>query len=656
MKTDSTHISLFGIKATFQKWLLYLALFTTVIYINSLGNGYNMDDTLVTVQHVKTSRGLEAIPEIWTSPYFEDAAGNHYGYRPTVLTSFAIEHALFGESSFVSHLINLLLYIALVLAVVGLLRSLLPYQLRIILIAGFLFAALPIHVEAVASIKNRDEILAMLFAALAALSFDQLIKTNHWKQLLLIGIFATLSVTAKKSAIPIVLVYPLLLLIRTLPYKFTVLQWVGFIIWVMPTAFFALDFAVLNTILTTLTLSTLLIIYLYFGAVIFTHLKKYRVYYFLSFVVVAVILFTTFGSSPSSQIPVPAPGSTSALVGSGLKEGRALTYVENPVVGHYDWERRIALGVFSLYKYAQLTLIPVGLSFYYGFSVIEPLTFYSGTFWVSFLVLSAILSLLLWRKTKSEILFIALFWYGSFMLLFSNVFVLVAGGIGDRLALAASVGLALFLAFFLEKVAFKFKYAIFIVIVLFGIMSIQRNSLWADEYTLMTHDLQHLSGSAQANNLAGIACMKKYSEQAELTMEEKQSLLNEAEQNFKNAIKVYPYLFNTNFDLGRVYLEKANYSKAERYFDLALQMEPQNELGMEERLRAAYLSKHYRNVLSYLKDIKQDAYSELIVEIAAHTNLLVENRAQARIYCKKGLAQYPSNNNFKLIWSELNLK
>jgi hypothetical protein len=656
VKTDSTHISLFGIKATFQKWLLYLALFTTVIYINSLGNGYNMDDTLVTVQHVKTSRGLEAIPEIWTSPYFEDAAGNHYGYRPTVLTSFAIEHALFGESSFVSHLINLLLYIALVLAVVGLLRSLLPYQLRIILIAGFLFAALPIHVEAVASIKNRDEILAMLFAALAALSFDQLIKTNHWKQLLLIGIFATLSVTAKKSAIPIVLVYPLLLLIRTLPYKFTVLQWVGFIIWVMPTAFFALDFAVLNTILTTLTLSTLLIIYLYFGAVIFTHLKKYRVYYFLSFVVVAVILFTTFGSSPSSQIPVPAPGSTSALVGSGLKEGRALTYVENPVVGHYDWERRIALGVFSLYKYAQLTLIPVGLSFYYGFSVIEPLTFYSGTFWVSFLVLSAILSLLLWRKTKSEILFIALFWYGSFMLLFSNVFVLVAGGIGDRLALAASVGLALFLAFFLEKVAFKFKYAIFIVIVLFGIMSIQRNSLWADEYTLMTHDLQHLSGSAQANNLAGIACMKKYSEQAELTMEEKQSLLNEAEQNFKNAIKVYPYLFNTNFDLGRVYLEKANYSKAERYFDLALQMEPQNELGMEERLRAAYLSKHYRNVLSYLKDIKQDAYSELIVEIAAHTNLLVENRAQARIYCKKGLAQYPSNNNFKLIWSELNLK
>jgi tetratricopeptide (TPR) repeat protein len=212
------------------------------------------------------------------------------------------------------------------------------------------------------------------------------------------------------------------------------------------------------------------------------------------------------------------------------------------------------------------------------------------------------------------------------------------------------------LAFFLEKAALKFKYSVFIVVVIFGVMSIQRNRLWANEYTLMTHDIQHLSGSAQANNLAGIACMKKYSEYADLTREEKQALLNEAEQYFKKAIKVYPYLFNINYDLGRVQIEKANYSNAEESFNRALQFEPDNELGLEERLRTTYLLKQYSKVLVYLKDFKMESASELVLEIAAHSNLLTEHFNASRQYCKLGLEKYPANNNFKLIWQELALK
>lgn len=150
-------------------------LFSAFIYLNTIPNNYNLDDELVTQNHRLTSKGISAIPEIFTSPYYEDKAGYKYEYRPIVLISFAIEHTLFGDNPHVSHFINVALY--------GLLCMLLFYVLKASfsehnslypLLITIIFAAHPIHTEVVASIKNRDEILAFLFALgswLLAISF-----------------------------------------------------------------------------------------------------------------------------------------------------------------------------------------------------------------------------------------------------------------------------------------------------------------------------------------------------------------------------------------------------------------------------------------------------------------------------------------------------
>ena len=57
-------------------WTKYMPLLLCglafLVYANTIGNGYNMDDELVTRKHKFTSRGISAIPEKFTNPYYSD--------------------------------------------------------------------------------------------------------------------------------------------------------------------------------------------------------------------------------------------------------------------------------------------------------------------------------------------------------------------------------------------------------------------------------------------------------------------------------------------------------------------------------------------------------------------------------------------------------
>ena len=64
------------------QWGQSLAVFAfaLLIYIGSIGNGYNLDDELVTRSHRLTSKGVEAIPAIFSSFYSEDEINYKYEY------------------------------------------------------------------------------------------------------------------------------------------------------------------------------------------------------------------------------------------------------------------------------------------------------------------------------------------------------------------------------------------------------------------------------------------------------------------------------------------------------------------------------------------------------------------------------------------------
>lgn len=200
---------------------LLIGFLTFIVFANTISNDYNMDDELVTRNHPLTSQGLKAIGEIFTSPYYKDDMGYAYGYRPIVHLSFALEHELFGEQASISHFINVLLYVGCVLLFLHLLLKWVDEKNKWIAIISVLFFALhPIHTEVVASIKNRDELLAFLFALLAALEMIKFIEKGKWLSLLWIVFYFSLGMLSKKSIFSLTIILPIsAILIHSISWK-----------------------------------------------------------------------------------------------------------------------------------------------------------------------------------------------------------------------------------------------------------------------------------------------------------------------------------------------------------------------------------------------------------------------------------------------------
>lgn len=203
----------------FQYHLVLLYAF--LLYANTIPNQFNLDDELVTTTdeqypHRLTSKGLGVIPEIFAEPYYKDASGYAYDYRPVVLTTYAIERGITGGNVHVSHFINTLLYALLCLVLLWALALVLKeYNPLIPLIATLLFAAFPLHTEVVASLKNRDEILALLFALLSTRFIFKCVTEHKGLNLLIALAFFTLALLSKSTIISLAVIIPVLLIILT---------------------------------------------------------------------------------------------------------------------------------------------------------------------------------------------------------------------------------------------------------------------------------------------------------------------------------------------------------------------------------------------------------------------------------------------------------
>lgn len=194
-------------------WQYLIFSFSFLLFFNSIFNEYGLDDELVTRNHRLTSKGISAIPEIFSSPYYEDAAGYSFEYRPVVLASFAIEHSIFGESPHINHFWNVILYSLSCVVLFQLLKALFR-EYSVYLAAGvtLLFAAHTAHTEVVCNIKCRDEIFALLFSLLTfQCALNGIVKS--WKWLLFIPFLFTLALMSKASVLAFILLIPILLIL-----------------------------------------------------------------------------------------------------------------------------------------------------------------------------------------------------------------------------------------------------------------------------------------------------------------------------------------------------------------------------------------------------------------------------------------------------------
>lgn len=145
-----------------------LAAFTFFAFLPALRAGFIWDDQFVTENPVlRSARGLL---QIWTDPS-ANVGGEHYW--PLTYTTFWIEHHLWKLAPAGFHFTNILLHVTNTLLVWRLLERL---KVPGAALAAAIFGVHPVHVESVAWVIERKDVLAGLFYLLSAifyLRFDE---------------------------------------------------------------------------------------------------------------------------------------------------------------------------------------------------------------------------------------------------------------------------------------------------------------------------------------------------------------------------------------------------------------------------------------------------------------------------------------------------
>lgn len=144
-----------------------------VVYLLALRNGWSGDD-VVAIRDNPAAHSLGAAISAWFAPYWPGEWQWAGLYRPLTILSYGLDWSLSGGAPWWFHLVNVLLHAsATVLVVLVVSRWLPPIGA---LVAGVIFGIHPVHVEAVANVVGRAELLVavgILAAVLAARRYRQ---------------------------------------------------------------------------------------------------------------------------------------------------------------------------------------------------------------------------------------------------------------------------------------------------------------------------------------------------------------------------------------------------------------------------------------------------------------------------------------------------
>ncbi|MEP7263091.1 MAG: tetratricopeptide repeat protein [Bacteroidota bacterium] len=201
------------VKMISDKWLgLLCALLALLLYANTIGHDYTVDDGTVIKNNKQTVAGIKSLPAIFSSAYRAGYWDRKEGlYRPLSVAMFAIEWQIAPDQPWLGHLINILLYILTAWCLFHFLRQLLAsYHYLVPFIITILYIAHPLHTEVVANIKSRDEILCFLFSILAMHQLVKWLSSGKTLTLVFAAVLYMLALLSKESAITLIFIFPLI--------------------------------------------------------------------------------------------------------------------------------------------------------------------------------------------------------------------------------------------------------------------------------------------------------------------------------------------------------------------------------------------------------------------------------------------------------------
>jgi len=177
-------------------WHIPLILIITfIIYIPALSAGFvNWDDPDYVGGNSYLIRDLSRLPELLSTP----VQGN---YHPLTMLSLAFNFAISGDKEWSYHLFNLIFHLINCFLVYRFILLLSKNNSLIALVTSLLFAIHPLHVESVAWISERKDVLYALFFIAGHISYTKYIDASSKKQYWLTLLFVILSLMSKPAAV-----------------------------------------------------------------------------------------------------------------------------------------------------------------------------------------------------------------------------------------------------------------------------------------------------------------------------------------------------------------------------------------------------------------------------------------------------------------------
>ena len=206
-----------------KNWIKASILFLIcgVFYFQGIDFGYVLDDAIVIRDNQFTTKGVDGVWDILTNEsmtgYFGEQKNLVHGsrYRPLSLVTFALEIEAFGLSPRAGHINNIIFYGLTCIVIFWMLYLLLINRdknrntfLGIAFISALIYTIHPVHTEAVANIKGRDEIMAMLFSGLTLISILHFVNSKKYWQLILAALTFFFGLLSKENTITFLAIIP----------------------------------------------------------------------------------------------------------------------------------------------------------------------------------------------------------------------------------------------------------------------------------------------------------------------------------------------------------------------------------------------------------------------------------------------------------------
>jgi protein O-mannosyl-transferase len=543
LQKDNISKNDFWLNSRLQALVIFALSF--VLYANTLTHKFCQDDAIVITDNKYTVEGFAGIPDILRYDtfygFFKEAgkanlvAGGRY--RPFTLVQFAIEYQFFGKNPFIGHLFNVLWFGLTCVSLYFVLLKLLNFKYQnslnttsdiihrtsytvhfIAFAAAAIFTAHPIHTEAVANIKGRDEIMCLL-GSLAAVWFSiKAFEKGGVLNSILAAVLFFIGLLSKENAITFIVIVPLIY------WFFMETNWATAFKQTIP--FIA-------------------------SAVLFILLR-------------GAVIGNQFGGEQLELMNNPY-----------------LKLVDNQYVP-FRFSEKFATIIYTLGDYIRLLIFPHPLTHDYYPRHVGIMSFGDWQVILSLLIYIGMAAAILRGLLKKEIWAFGLVFYLITLSIVSNLVFPVGTNMAERFLFMPSVGFCLVVAVLLSKIFIvknsgnllnikHLSMVLIVIITLLGLKTVLRNPAWKDNYSIFTTDIEVSKNSAKLQTSVGGESIDTF--RNEKNLELRTMKMKEAIEHLKRAIEIHPTYKSPYLLMGNAYLYLEDSENAIKYYEAALKLD-----------------------------------------------------------------------------------